>query len=485
MTKPKARKRRKWLVFAFILIVLVGLSAAAFLRKGEALVSVQTEKVQRRDLTETVVANGRIQPMLEVKISAEVSGEIIELPVKEGQRVARGDLLVKIKPDTYQANVRSAQAGHESAMASLSNSRASFRRSELEFQRNQDLFENKLISELDFLAIKTSYDIAQSQCEISTHQVSSAKAALERAQEELAKTTITAPLDGTISRLNSEPGERVVGTAMMTGTEIMTIADLEQMEARVDIGEIDVVLVKGGQIAKLEVDAFRDREFQGTVTEIANSANLGAGGGQSQDAIKFEVKIRFDEKETFRPGMSVTAEIETRYRTNVLTVPIQSVTTRPPKPSPKPGGTNPIEIAQAEGGTNPIAVAQTSDGTNTVEAASPKTSTNETAGVATSKTNVTDSAASTNQTDKAKPGDRPKAVEVLFLVEGDQAKMVPVKRGISDDNHTEITEGIEEGQEVVSGGYRAISRDLDDGTRILRGGPGAGDLKPGEGPGGR
>lgn len=471
MTKPKSRKRRKWLVFGIILIVLIGLSAAAMLRKREALVSVQTEKVQLRDLTETVVANGRIQPVLQVKISAEVSGEIIELPVKEGQQVQRGDLLVKIKPDMYQANVDSAEAGYQSAMASLSNSRASLRQAELEFQRNQNLYENKLISELDFLVIKTRHDIAQSQCEISTHQVSSAKASLDRAVEELAKTTISAPLAGTISRLNSELGEKVVGTAMMSGTEIMTIADLEQMEARVDIGEIDVVLVEVGQKAKLEVDAYRDREFLGTVTEIGNSANMGSGG-QSQDAIKFEVKIRFDEQETFRPGMSTTAEIETRYRTNVLTVPIQSVTTRPPEPkppAPKPkNGTNATEVADASGGTNVTEAASAGGETNAVDEAS------------IAGTNVTDTAASTNQTDKAKSGDRPKAVEVVFVVDGDHVKMVPVKRGISDDNHTEITEGVQEDQEVVSGGYRAISRDLDDGTKITRGGAGAGGLKPGD-----
>ncbi|MCP5524615.1 MAG: efflux RND transporter periplasmic adaptor subunit [Verrucomicrobiales bacterium] len=478
MTKPKPRRRRKWLVFGAILVVLIGLSATAVLRKREVLVSVQTEKVQRRDLTETVVANGRIQPVQEVKISAEVSGEIIELPVKEGQRVQRGDLLVKIKPDTYQANVKSAQAGYESSLASLANSEASLRRAELEFQKNEDLFQNQLISELDFLAIKTSYEIAKSQREVATHQVSSAKASLDRSNEELSKTTITAPLAGTISRLNSKLGEKVVGTAMMTGTEIMAIADLEQMEARVDIGEIDVVLVQVNQTAKLEVDAFRDREFKGTVTEIANSANLGAGGGQSQDAIKFEVKIRFDEKETFRPGMSVTAEIETRYRTNALTVPIQSVTTRPPKPKdkPKPGGTNAVEVAKAADGTNTVADPGATGETNAPVKAS-----------AGSATNVTDSAStpSTNKTDKAKPGDRPKAVEVVFVVEGDHVKMAPVKRGISDDNYTEITEGVEEGQEVVSGGYRAISRDLDDGTKITKGGPGTGDFKPGQEPPGR
>ncbi|MCP5516041.1 MAG: efflux RND transporter periplasmic adaptor subunit [Verrucomicrobiales bacterium] len=451
MTKPKSRKRRKLVVFGLIVLVLGGLAAAALLRKKEPVTSVQTEKVTRRDLVETVVANGRIQPVQQVKISAEVSGEIIELPVKEGQEVRKGDLLVKIKPDVYAANVKSAEAGYQSALASLANSNASLRRAELELQRNQELFENRLLSELDFMAIRTSHEIAKAQNEVAQHQVEVARASLDRTEEELTRTIITAPLAGTISQLNSELGERVVGTAMMTGTEIMTIADLDQMEARVDIGEIDIVLVQVGQSARLEVDAFRDREFQGTVTEIANSSKY-APGGQSQEAIKFEVRIRVDDKESFRPGMSVTAEVETRSRTNVLTVPIQSVTTRAPKP-PRPDasgkGTNRTATAGSPGATN----------APSAEAVAEPGATN----LATTSTNSAAKA--------AKPGEPPKPIEVVFVVEGDQVRMAPVTRGISDNDHTEILSGLEEGQEVVSGGYRAISRDLEDGRKIMKGGP--------------
>jgi HlyD family secretion protein len=225
---------------------------------------------------------------------------------------------------------------------------------------------------------------------------------------------------------------------MMSGTEIMTVADLNQMEARVDIGEIDVVLLQLHQTAKLEVDAFRDRKFAGTVTEIANSSKL-AAGGQSQEAIKFEVKIRIDEPAEFRPGMSVTAEIQTRSRTNVLAVPIQSVTTRLPKPAEKPGETKPPGSADTNAAPE---VAASGESTN---------------------------AASKNlEASKRKPNEPPKPVEVVFLVENDRAKMVPVERGISDDSHTEILKGIEEGQEVISGGYKAISRDLEDGKRVRR-----------------
>lgn len=455
MTKPKSRRRRKWLVFGLIFIVLAGLATAALLRKKEPVISVQTEKVERRDLIETVVANGRIQPVQQVKISAEVSGEIIELPVKEGQQVEKGDLLVEIKPDIYVARVNSAEASYLSALASLSNSNASLRRAQLEFQRNKELFDGGLLSELDFLAIQTSHDIAKAQNEVSQHQVSVAKASLDQAKEELAMTTIAAPLAGTISQLNSELGEKVLGTAMNTGTEIMTIADLDQMEARVDIGEIDIILVEVGQGAKLEVDAFRDQEFRGTVTEIANSSRF-SPGGQSQEAIKFEVKIRIDDKEQFRPGMSVTAEIETRSRTNVLTAPIQSVTTRMPKPSPPKGGgagdaedANVTETSTAGAGTN----APPSAGSSTNEAV-----------LANTETNATEKA----KADKEK-GIKP--IEVVFVVEGDRVKMVPVTRGISNNDYTEITEGLEEGVEIVSGGYRAISRDLEDGKKVVKGGP--------------
>src|SRR3989475_7629316 len=338
MANPHSKKRRKIIVFSVIGLLVAGLTLAAIFKKREPVITVQTEKVTHRNITEIVVANGRIQPVLQVKISPEVSGELIDLPVREGQRVNKGDLLVKIKPDTYIANVKSAQAQYMSSASGKDLAEASMKKAELEFKRNEELFRGKLVSESTILEFQTGYDVAKAQYQSAVHQVDVAKASLDRAREELAKTTIVSPLDGTVSKLNSRLGERVVGTAMMTGTEIMIVSDLNEMEARVDIGEIDVVLIKPGQKAQLEVDAYRDRKFKGTVTEIANSSKdsglPGAGGGgagQSQEATKFEVRIRVDEKETLRPGMSVTAEIETRYRTNVLTVPIQSVTTSLPK----------------------------------------------------------------------------------------------------------------------------------------------------------
>jgi HlyD family secretion protein len=444
MANPKGKKRRKFIVFGAIGLILVGLTLAAVLRKREPVITVQTEKAARRNLTETVVANGKIQPVLQVKISPEVSGEIIDLPVKEGQAVKKGDLLVKINPDVYISNRRSAQASYMSATAGRDLAEANMKKAELEFKRNDEMFRSKLVSESTFLEFKTSFDVAKAQYQSAIHQVDVANASLSRTEEELAKTTIVSPLDGTISKLNSRLGERVVGTSMMAGTEIMIVADLNEMEGRVDLGEIDVVLIKPVQKARLEVDAFRDRKFDGTVTEIANSSNdsglaaAGGGGGSSQEATKFQVRIHVNEKESFRPGMSVTAEIETRYRTNVLTVPIQSVTTRLPKEAPGKDRTNAVVLAGNTAGSAMAAEAPSASGT------------------------------STNKTEK-KANEAPKPIEVVFVHEGDHVKMVPVKRGIADDSHVEIVSGLKEGEEVVSGGYKAISRELEDGKKVRKG----------------
>jgi HlyD family secretion protein len=366
-----------------------------------------------------------------VVINPEVSGEIVELPVKEGQPVKRGDLLVQIKQDNYQASRTSAEANYRSALAGKNLAQANLTKAETEFKRIRELNEKKLVSESQFTDAQAAVEVAQAAFETSCHQADQAKAFLVRAEDDLAKTTIKAPMDGTVTRLKSQKGERVVGTALMSGTEIMTIANLEEMEARVDIGEVDVILIQLGQKARLEVDAYRDRKFTGVVTEIANAAKGSSASmsmsSSSQEATKFEVKIRVEEKEAFRPGMSVTAYVETRSRTNVLAVPIQSVTTRLPK-KPEGKGTNQTNTVQAAATTNATNIAKPGEG--------------------------------------KKAGDAPKPIEVVFIVAGDHVKMVPVKRGIGDDSYVEITEGLNEGQEVVSGGYKAINRDLEDGKKI-------------------
>ncbi len=442
----KSTKRRKIIIFSLVGLVLAGLAGVAFFRKREPVITIQTEKVVRRDIIEKVVANGKIQPVLQVKISPEVSGEIIDLPVKEGQTVKKGQLIVKIKPDFYIAQMNQSQAGYESAVAGKAQAEANLEKAAADFKRNKDLWDHKLISEADYVGFKAAFDVCKAQVDSALHQVESAKATVASAQDSLDKTTIVSPMTGTISKLNSRLGERVLGTVQNVGTEVMTIADLNEMEARVDLGENDVVLIAPQQTAQLEVDAFKDRKFSGVVTEVANSSNdssttmtsSSASNNSNQDATKFQVKIRIQEKEDFKPGMSVTAEISTRFRTNVLTVPIASVTTRMPKDKDKDKEKNGTKVAAAD----PV----------------PDKGTNVCTTNAVSKSD-------------AKVKGPAKPIEVVFLMEGERAKMVPVKIGISDDNYWEITQGLTEGLEVVSGGYRAISRDLEDNKKIKKGPP--------------
>jgi HlyD family secretion protein len=428
MGTPKNRnKKRNRILLAAAVILTVG-AVGAFLgfKRRDVAIAVQTDKVVRRDITELVVANGRIQPVVQVVINPEVSGEIIDLPVKEGQLVNKGDLLVRIKPDNYIASRNSAEANYKSSLTATALAKANLEKAKFEFTRIQTLYSTKFVSDSQFLDAKTTLDVAQATFENSGHQAEQAKATLARADDDLSKTTINSPIGGTVTKLRSQRGERVVGTAMMAGTEIMTIANLENMEARVDIGEIDVVLIQLGQKAHLEVEAFRDRKFNGVVTEIANAAKGAASGSQQQqmssqqqEATKFEVKILVTEKEQFRPGMSVTAEIETRSKTNVLAVPIMAVTTRTAKDGDK--GKKKVE-------KDP--------------------------GLISSKTQ--------------KKEESRKADEIVFLVDGDSVKKAKVQTGISDDTYMEVSDGVTEGQEIISGGYAAISRLLEEGKKIKK-----------------
>jgi HlyD family secretion protein len=445
---PKPKKRRKLLIFSAIGLALAGLAAVAILRKREPVITVQTEKVTRRNITEIVSANGKIQPVLQVKISPEVSGEIIALPVKEGQSVKKGDLILKIMPDFYIAARNQVEANYKGSLAGQATAEANLHKAEAEYHRNEELFRAKLISASAFDEVKANYEVAQAQLVSSQHQVEMTRASLTNAEVELAKTTIVSPLDGTVTKLDSQVGERVVGTATMAGTEIMTIADLNEMEARVDIGESDVNLIRPGQHARLEVDAFKNQKFNGTVTEIADSANnnnQSLSGSGNQDATKFEVKIRIQEKEAFRPGMSVTAEIATRSRTNVLTVPFASVTMRLPRDKDPPK-------------TGKGAVADDPP----VSSSGAATNQNRSPGTNAAQTNATARLDNKNK-EAAKP------VEVVFVVDKDHVKMVKVKPGIYDDAYYEITDGLEDGQEVVSGGFHAISKELEDGKKIRKG----------------
>lgn len=413
-------------------------------------ITVQTEKVSRHNITETVIANGKIYPVLEVHISPEVSGEITALPVKEGQFVHKGDLLLKINPDVYIAALNQAKAGYESAVAAKTTAVANLEKADTDYTRNQELYKRNLEDESDYIGFKVARDVARANVESADDQMAVSQAAVDSAQDSLDKTTIAAPMDGTITTLNSQLGERVLGTVENLGTEIMIISDLSAMEARVDIGEMDIVLLQAGQTAQLEVDSFKDKKFAGIVTAVGNASeglesdstagSLSSSSGSGQAATQFQVRIRFTDLAPFRPGMSVTATIETRTRTNVLAVPIASVTTRVIKPD--------LEIKTGPAKTNSLAAA-----------------TNASAGSGTNSL----------KTGK-KSDDKDKPVDVVFVVQGDHVKAVPVKIGISDDDFWEITDGLKEGDEIVTGGYRAISRDLDDGKKVVKG-PAVADLE--------
>jgi HlyD family secretion protein len=425
VSHKKKRNRKKLIVGSVIVLAIAGGLGFRFLRKSDDAIPVQVEKVTRRDLTETVIANGRIQPVTQVIISPEVAGEIIDLPVKEGQEVKKGELLLQIKPDNYKASRNSAEANYKFALVSKRQAEAELERAEIEFKRNEELFKHKLISASVFTEFSTAYDVAKLRLENSIHQSDQARFALDRASDDLTKTTITSPIDGTVTKLKSQLGERVLGTSFNMGTEMMTVAKLDEMEARVDIGEVDIVLIEVGQNARLEFDPFKDRKFKGTVTAIANASKgppQGFGNPQ-QEAPKFEVRIRIDDKGAFRPGMSVTAEIETRSRKGVLAVPIQSVTTRLP----------PSAASSA----------------NSKEPSTPPPQ---------------NSAATTTRDRKSTEPVKPN--EVVFEMQGDRAKMIQVKTGITDGDFYEIISGVTEGQQIISGGYKAISKDLEDGKKV-------------------
>jgi HlyD family secretion protein len=399
------KSKKKIIIISSIIVVVAILTLLVVLgSKKEPVFTVQTEKVSRRTITQTVTATGKIQPEVQVVITPEVSGEIILLPVKEGMTVKKGDVLLKIKPDIYIAIRDQAQAGLTSAKANLS-------RSESEWKRATELFKKGLISEAELEVAKTTYEVAQAQ-------FSQAEATLKRTTEDLYKTTIYSPMNGTVSALNVELGERVLGTSQFQGTNVMTIADLSRMEARVDVSENDVILISLGDTTRIEVDALQERKLTGVVYEIANSAKT-KGLGTQEEVTNFEVKIRILDKDVvLRPGMSMTATIETETKKDVIAVPIQSVTTR------------------------------SADKTKEKKEESSDES----------------DAMAVNDTRIKQKTEKPK--EVVFVVNNGVAKTVEVKRGIADDSYVEIISGLEEGQEVVSGSYKAISRELEDGSKV-------------------
>src|SRR3954454_13652046 len=326
--KQRKRGRRRKILFASagaVLLLVIGLFVAG---KREKPIPVTTEKAARRTILQTVSATGKIQPETEVKISPEVAGEIIELPVEDGMQVKKGDLLLKIKPDSYKALLEQQEAAISAAKATNLQQKATMLKTEHDFRRSKDLFEKKLVSEQEYNAAEAASDVAKNTHESSLHEIERAQATSSQARDQLSKTTIYSPIDGTGTVLNSKLGERVVATNQFAGTEVMRVADLSSMQAQVDVNENDVVNVKLGDKAIVTIDAYGDRKFHGTVVEIANTGKT-TGTGTQEEVTNFEVKTHIDENDVkLRPGMSCTAEIQTNMVDDVVAVPMQSVTIR-------------------------------------------------------------------------------------------------------------------------------------------------------------
>ena len=335
MAKRNKRKISVPLIIVAAVVLLITIPAIVkSTKKGGAEVTVV--KPSFRDITESIPASGKIQPVVEVKISPDVSGEIIELNFKEGDKVKRGDVVLKIKQETYISLVERAEASLNSVRAQYHQSKAQMTRAELSYKRSSTLHDSSVISDADFETAASEYAVALEQLKAAEFNVKSGEASLKEAREDLLKTTVTAPMSGIISRLSVEKGERVVGTSQMAGTEMFRIADFSRMEVMVDVNENDIVRIAAGDTASIEVDAYPNRKFTGVVTEIANSAkNIGVSTGQ---VTNFEVKVMIlpesyadlavGDATPFRPGMSSSVEIETAVHRGAMTLPIQCVTVR-------------------------------------------------------------------------------------------------------------------------------------------------------------
>jgi HlyD family secretion protein len=432
--RPKRSRKKLYVAIAVVLLLAVGAFAINKKRQGEKPILVTTDKAFRTSITELVTATGKIQPEVEVKIAPEVSGEIVELAVKEGQIVQRGQLLLRIKPDSYRAQVESQQAALNGSRSSAVRNRAELAKAESDFQRVQKLFESGLISESERNTARTARDSAKAAVDGAVSGIQQAEGALRQINDALSKTVIYSPVTGTISSLTSRAGERVVGTSQFAGTEVMRIADLDHMEARVNVNENDVVDVKVGDTARISVDAYPDRDIRGVVREIASTAATRNAGTQ-EEVTNFEVKISIPDRTLrLRPGMSATADIETATVKDVVAVPIQSVTVRSTDSDLSPEELEQKRVRQE---------ARDREGEETRAEVS--------------------SELAQKQKERAQ---RQKLQRVVFVKEGEKVKMVKVETGIADNTFIEVTSGLAPGAEVVSGSYTAISRKLKDGVKV-------------------
>lgn len=404
--------------------LLVGLSKAGLIGNKDKGTAIEIANVSTGTIVETVSATGKIQPEIEVKISSEVSGEIISLNVKEGQVVKKGDLLVKINPDLYTSGYNRSVSNLSGTKAGLSQSDASYNEAKANYQRNKSLFEKGIISKSDWDKSIASFEVAKANKQSAYYNVQSASATVNEAKDNLGRTTIYAPADGTISMLNVELGERVLGTQQMAGTEILRVANLNNMEVEVDVNENDIVKIKVGDLANVEVDAYLKKQFKGVVTSISNSASTALTADQ---VTNFKVKVRILKESyqdlvvgkplsysPFRPGMTATVDIITKTRANVVNVPISSVVVKSDTTAVKE-----IKIEDPE----------------------------------------SDEKKSAPKSDKK--------LECVFVKVGDKAKIRIIRTGIQDDTNIEVLSGLKKGDVVITGPYTTVSKDLNSGDKVF------------------
>ncbi len=414
MANGKKKSKKKIYIFSAIGVVLIALILMALLGGSkEEIIPVQFEKVMKRNITQTVSATGTIDSEFKVGITPEVTGEIVELPVKEGERVTKGQMLIRINAKQYLADKESAEANLQASKSTMAMRKAELDKVQADYERTKELYNKKLSSDAEFQAAKSTYESTKASYQGAMANVSQSEAALRRSEDQLSKTKILSPMNGTVTKLNVELGERVLGSFYSQGTDIMTVSDLNNMEAIADVDENDVVLVSIGDTARIKIDAFGDKIFKGLVKEIGNSA-ISTGTGTQEQVVNFEVKIKLtDLDQKLRPGMSCNADIETETRDNVISVPIQSVTAR---------------------------------------------------------TNLKGPNQNNQEGNEGNPNQAPKKVEkvkeIVFTIKNNKAKAVQVETGISNNNYIEIKSGLSGGEQVVSGSYRAISRELNDGANV-------------------
>ncbi|WP_422106085.1 efflux RND transporter periplasmic adaptor subunit [Winogradskyella sp.] len=408
-------------VVLLIVFLIAGKSMGWFGKKGN-FKEVTIKEVTLKDIVETVSATGKIQPEVEVKISSEVSGEILDLPFKEGQEVKKGDLLVRVNPDLIQSALNRSQASYQNVKAGLEQAEASLKQAKADYDRNKSLFEKGVISKADWDRALAAYETAEASKSSAYYNVQSAAATVNEARDNLMRTTIYAPMSGTISMLNVELGERVVGTQQMAGTEILRVANLNNMEVEVDVNENDIVKVNIGDSTIVEVDAYLKKEFKGIVTEIANSA---AGDLAADQVTNFKVKVRILEEsyqdltegkpETyspFRPGMTATVDIITKTRKDAIAVPISAIVIKTDTSSTKKPYGKTAEVEDDE-----------------------------------------------TQKEEEK-------FECVFVNDNGKAKLRVVETGIQDDTFIEVVSGLGKEDKIITGPYNTVSKTLKPGDLI-------------------